>query len=181
MRKILWPAVQRAPVLRACRLRSACHAVVPATRGTWSEAGGGAVKANAVKQADCIVVSHHFGDGVFGCGDIASTRNNVVVVTVFAGRPSPPIPTVWDARRPGRLDLRHTRHAVLGLRAGHRASVAWPLLRRRRESVHGRALLATPGRSIGVGGLQLTRVAHDGPASRVPRSEGRPRFDRRDH
>lgn len=45
-----------------------------------------------------LVVSPHFDDGVFGCGEWLSARPGAAVLTVFAGQPADGVATSWDKR-----------------------------------------------------------------------------------
>jgi LmbE family N-acetylglucosaminyl deacetylase len=72
-------------------------------------------------RGDVLVVSPHCDDAVFACGDYLVTHPGAIVVTVFAGRPSPgTAPTDWDAA----CGFGSADDAVTARRAEDRAALA---------------------------------------------------------
>jgi LmbE family N-acetylglucosaminyl deacetylase len=63
-----------------------------------TQALAGRGRRGAEQRGSLVVVSPHLDDGVLSCGRLLASRPGAVLVTVFAGRPEPPLPlSTWDA------------------------------------------------------------------------------------
>ena len=68
-----------------------------------------------------LVVSPHLDDAVFSAGEFLAGRQGVVVVTMLAGTPDPPVRTQWDTKRCG---FSTSQDAVQRRRAEDEAAMA---------------------------------------------------------